>query len=84
LREVRFEESFLDDDYYDDDDDDKDDGHTTIQLYCVRNKTVPQLIANPDAVPAYLWTNILVSELNYEHKHDALFRSLMALGDKVG
>jgi hypothetical protein len=88
LKRVNFGESRL---YYDDDHDDDDrdvddneDVLTAIQLYCDRNKAVPQLIANPDAVPASLWPNILESGLNYEHKFDALFRSVMAMVDGVG
>jgi hypothetical protein len=77
VKRVNFEESYIDDD-------DNEDFLTTIQLYCVRNRTVPQLIADPGAVPASLWPKILESELNYEHKYDVLFKSLMALGDEVG
>jgi hypothetical protein len=55
-----------------------------LQSYCDRNITVPQLIADPDAVPISVWPNILQSQLAYEYKHDSQFRSLMALGDIMG
>jgi hypothetical protein len=64
--------------------DEDDDELTTVQSYCDRNITVPQLIANPDAVPLYVWPIILESVREYEYTYDALFRSLMALGDRVG
>jgi hypothetical protein len=64
----------------------KDDNEdlTEIHFDCARNKIIRKWIQASQPVPANSWYMVFASALEYEYRHDVIFRGLLVLGDGVG